>query len=318
MDADDLAGLPVGAVLHPPGHGRRLRLPRLNERGPAIRTFGARPFRATRERSRLLIARQHALPESSCRARRSRSSTMKKNTIKAFPVVAIASMLAALGVLTGPAAGYASTSAANPVTPFRMEYGASVLAGSITWYDRSIRATGSVKAVAAKKTAVFQGESPHCISGVKPERRPSGTPGNPLSTYPATLRAGSPSPTSSCGTSTAATCTAPSAPGTVARSGTSVARQHVREPGRSRSAKAAARCSTAGSRIRPTTSCRWCTARPGGELGRQRHAEQSRRPGGRAWRTGPRARRMRCRRPPVPGAPLTGRKRSEDRRTAAG
>jgi hypothetical protein len=92
---------------------------------------------------------------------------MKKNTIKAFPVVLIASMLAGLGVLTGPAAGYASTSAAYPVTPFRMEYGASVLAGSITWYDRSIRATGSVKAVAAKKTAVFQGESPHCISGVE-------------------------------------------------------------------------------------------------------------------------------------------------------
>ncbi|MEV6447310.1 hypothetical protein [Amycolatopsis sp. NPDC051716] len=92
---------------------------------------------------------------------------MKKNTVKAFPVVSIAAILAALGMLTGPAAGYASTPAAHPVTPFRMEYGAGVLEGSISWNARSIHTTGSVNAVSAKKTAVFQGESPHCISSVE-------------------------------------------------------------------------------------------------------------------------------------------------------
>ncbi|MEV6825291.1 hypothetical protein [Amycolatopsis sp. NPDC051102] len=70
-------------------------------------------------------------------------------------------------LVVAPAAGYASTSAACPVTPFRMEHGASVLAGSITWYDRSIHATGFVKAVSSGKTAVFQGESPNCLSGVE-------------------------------------------------------------------------------------------------------------------------------------------------------
>jgi hypothetical protein len=93
-----------------------------------------------------------------------------KNTIRAkrsFTAVLIASMLAALGMLTTPAVGNASTSAAYPVTPFRLEYGASVLAGSITWYNRSIHASGSVKAVSTGKTAVFQGESPYCLSGVE-------------------------------------------------------------------------------------------------------------------------------------------------------
>jgi hypothetical protein len=91
---------------------------------------------------------------------------MKKNTIgakRSFAVL-IASTLAALGMLTTPAAGYASTSADYPVTPFRLEYGASVLAGSITWYNRSIHATGTVKAVSTGKTARFRGESPNCLS----------------------------------------------------------------------------------------------------------------------------------------------------------
>ena len=90
-----------------------------------------------------------------------------KNTISAkrsFKVTLIASLVAALGMLTTPAISSASTSQAYPVTPFRLTYGASVLAGSITWYNRSIHATGSVKAVSTGKTAVFQGESPYCLS----------------------------------------------------------------------------------------------------------------------------------------------------------
>lgn len=98
---------------------------------------------------------------------------MKKKTIKAktsFATALIASMLALLGMLTAPATGSASTSeAAYPVTPFRLAYGASVLAGEITWYNRSVHITGSAKAVSTGKTGWFLGESPNCLVG--PETR---------------------------------------------------------------------------------------------------------------------------------------------------
>jgi len=93
---------------------------------------------------------------------------MKKKTIKAktsFATVLIASMLAAVGLLAAPAVGSASTSeSAYPVTSFRLPYGASLLAGEITWYNRSVHITGSVKAVSTGKTGFFQGESPNCLS----------------------------------------------------------------------------------------------------------------------------------------------------------
>ncbi|WP_246037390.1 hypothetical protein [Saccharothrix texasensis] len=98
---------------------------------------------------------------------------MKKKTTKAktsFATALIAAMLAVLGMLTTPAVGSASTSeAAYPVSSFRLPYGASLLAGEITWYDRSVHITGSVKAVSTGKTAWFLGESPNCLVG--PETR---------------------------------------------------------------------------------------------------------------------------------------------------
>ncbi|WP_410611192.1 hypothetical protein [Amycolatopsis sp. lyj-109] len=92
---------------------------------------------------------------------------MQKNTISAkrsFVTLLIASMLAALGVLSTPAAGYASTSEDYPVTEFRLPYGASLLAGSITWHYRDVHITGSVKAVSTGKTARFRAESPDCLT----------------------------------------------------------------------------------------------------------------------------------------------------------
>ena len=76
-------------------------------------------------------------------------------------------MLAVLGLFTAPAAGHASTSAAYPVTPFHLEYGASVLTGSITWYNRSVDVSGSIKARSTGKQARFRAESASCYSSLE-------------------------------------------------------------------------------------------------------------------------------------------------------
>lgn len=90
---------------------------------------------------------------------------MQNNAVRAkrsFASVVIASLLAALGMLTTPAAGYASTSQAYPVSEYRLEYGASVLAGSITWYNRNVGGPGFLKAVSGAKGAHFRFVSDNC------------------------------------------------------------------------------------------------------------------------------------------------------------
>ncbi|OLF09679.1 hypothetical protein BLA60_17965 [Actinophytocola xinjiangensis] len=78
----------------------------------------------------------------------------------------IASMLAVMAIFTAPAVGQASAStpAAYPVTPYTLKYGESVLTGSITWYNRSVYISGSVKARSTGKQARFRGESAYCYS----------------------------------------------------------------------------------------------------------------------------------------------------------
>ncbi|MCG8918647.1 hypothetical protein L6E12_22960 [Actinokineospora sp. PR83] len=83
---------------------------------------------------------------------------------RSFTAALIAAMLTVMGMFAAPGVGQASTSDAYPVTPFYLEYGASVLTGSITWYNRNVNITGSVKARSTGKQARFRGESASCLS----------------------------------------------------------------------------------------------------------------------------------------------------------
>jgi serine/threonine protein kinase len=55
----------------------------------------------------------------------------------------------------GPTAAGPSTASAADTSSFHLAYGASVLDGTITWYNRSLRISGSVKAVSGSKQARF-------------------------------------------------------------------------------------------------------------------------------------------------------------------
>jgi hypothetical protein len=76
----------------------------------------------------------------------------------------IASMVMVMGVFAVPGVGQASTSTDYPVTGFHLTYGASVLTGSITWYNRAVRIPGSIRARSSDKHARFRGESANCYS----------------------------------------------------------------------------------------------------------------------------------------------------------
>ncbi|MEU7479795.1 hypothetical protein AB0A63_27650 [Lentzea sp. NPDC042327] len=62
-----------------------------------------------------------------------------------------------------PGIGVAGTSD-YPVTPFRIEYGASVLSGSITWYNRSVSIPGELRARSSEKQGRFRGTSANCVT----------------------------------------------------------------------------------------------------------------------------------------------------------
>ncbi|MEV5717784.1 hypothetical protein AB0L41_28155 [Amycolatopsis mediterranei] len=90
----------------------------------------------------------------------------------------IVSLLAVLGVFAAPAVSQASTSAAYPVTSFRLEYGATVLAGSITWYNRNIGIVGSLRARSSGKQAHFRAGSASCSSAATTGTVPADTTGS--------------------------------------------------------------------------------------------------------------------------------------------
>jgi hypothetical protein len=64
---------------------------------------------------------------------------------------------AILGAVMAVAPVATSQAMAYPVTGFRVAWGASFTAGSITWYNRNVNIRGSVKAVTGNKSVMFVG-----------------------------------------------------------------------------------------------------------------------------------------------------------------
>jgi hypothetical protein len=81
------------------------------------------------------------------------------NKVKRFRRSVVLVVLGIIGGLGSPQAD-ATTTAPDAVTAtsdFRLEFGATVLDGTITWFNRSLHIDGSIKAVSGSKQGKFLG-----------------------------------------------------------------------------------------------------------------------------------------------------------------